>query len=387
MTISALNKNYYLQTRLLSFLSPEERDQLAQTNKAWRNAEETVSSVFLNRLKSQIDEDCFGDEACHLFIADETGRQKEQMGCVLGKGGSKKAIKLGGKQRDGKHFALIVCNLDGERSGFEHVARSWKRFVHEEVAMSKFLSSLDLLSPQYRRVNISLSSTAAEGVMPAYISETFSSLGKSNEWFVIDVKIRDSSSWRWGECFLFSRPEDRLVERNWDGVFDSMMTDIAKICVYDIPVNEDSLNFVIAKKPIAATSASPFEARYFGFDFSSKDRWLSIPKNLPKRQNTEIEKATSNWILSRCLDYVFWYEFGNKYLHNAEGMRADLTALLERLKERFTKEISARMEKICFENIRNYTECKKLDFALFDLNQQGAKQTASKQIDNSIKQF
>ena len=145
---------------------------------------------------------------------------------------------------------------------------------------------------------------------------------------------------------MFSRSEDRLIERNWDGVFDSMITDIAKICVYDIPVNEDSLNFVVVKKPIAATSASPFEVRYFGFDFSSKYRWLPIPKNLPKRLDGEIEKATLNWILTRCLDYVFWYEFGNKYLHNAEGMRAELTALLGRLKERFTKEIVERMEKI-----------------------------------------
>lgn len=268
-----------------------------------------------------------------IYITDENGQHKEKLLGVLGKGGSKQAILLE------KGRALLLPNMDQDST--DGISKRWERQVREEIAVLNFISSLGLLSPLSKEVKISLSSEALEGVIPAYISESFENLGNKRGWFIIDSKRDESCTWRLEKDFLFKSEEDRLNEKNWDYVLDEMLTDIAKISMYDIPAPGDSLNIAIVKKPPPQLGASEYGIRYFGFDFSRKDGSISIPT----LQKCDRESDQSWWverILSAMLSTIFSSEFGSKYIYEP-GEKKPLHDLKERLIERYTKVILSRI--------------------------------------------
>ena len=269
-----------------------------------------------------------------LYVTDQTGEHQETLLRILGEGGSKKAIQIS----EGR--ALILPNMDVDP--IEGVAKRWNRMVLEEVRMSKILHELGLLSPLSKQVGVTFTESS-EHVIPAYISETFESLNRKG-WYIIDTKIIKNSTWKHGKNFLFQSKEERLNEKNWDLVFDSVLTDIAKICFYDIPVGGDSLNIAIVKKPSDSTVCQ-HEVRYFGFDFSSKSNPLIIPdiENRPSSSpKSKIEDI--KWLLDRIIDNIFFFEFGQGYDFGPET--ANLIKLKDQLVQRYIKDVVERMDEL-----------------------------------------
>lgn len=268
-----------------------------------------------------------GQKNATLYVSDETGKHQENLLGILGTGGSKKAIHLS------KGRALILPNMDSKPPSV--VAENWERIVLEEVAMSKILNKIGLLSPLSERVNITLSESS-EQIIPAYISRSFKSLAETEECFIIDMKNKYSSTWN---RFLFKSDEERLNEKNWDSVLDSLATDVAKICMHHIPINFDSRNIAIVKKSSESTLCQ-YEVRYFGFDFSSKDEFLALPEIQEKPSGlSDLKWPTS--LFDQILDHVFFLEFGsNRY---GFGLDKDkLKSFKNQLVLKYTNTITSR---------------------------------------------
>ena len=272
-----------------------------------------------------------GQKGATLYVTDETGKHPETLLAVLGRGGSKKAIQVA------RGRALILPNMDVDPTA--HIAGRWERMVLEEVKMSKILNRLGLLSPLSEQVSVALTESS-DGLIPAYISETFENLSLKG-YFIIDTKNPDSSTWKWQQKkhSLFQSDEKRLSEENWDSVFHSALTDIAKICLYNIPVEGDSLNIAVVEKA-SDSAVCQHEVRYFGFDFSSKHAFLEIPdaENISSTP-PDIDKAMG--LLNSIIDHVFCCEFGKSYLYGPES--ANLRNLKDRLAQRYIQDVAARM--------------------------------------------
>ncbi len=285
-----------------------------------KSAEKTINLQCYKLLKDILDQ-----ENSSLYLTDESGKNQENLLDVLGEGGSKKAIQIA------KGRALILPNMDVDP--IHSIAERWERMVQEEVAMSEILYSIGLLAPLSKRVSISFESS--EDSIPAYISETFKQLGETKGWFIIDVKNRNSSTWVRGKNFLFSKEEERLNEKNWDSVAQGMIKDVITICKHNIPAKGDSLNIAIVKKPFSAAEdlMNEYEVRCFGFDFSDKYKFLQLPeiKNI-----SSVDRERVKSLISRILDLVFYYEFGNKYAYG-EGKKP-FVCLKDRLVERYTEQ-------------------------------------------------
>ncbi len=273
------------------------------------------------------------EEKTSVYMVNAGGICEEKLLNVLGEGGCKRAIKLEGDR------ALIVPNMDVE---VKFLAKNWEEIVDEEIAMSKQLTEIGLLSPLSEKARISLSADSDEETIPAYLSETFEGLGKTKGWFIIDVKNSSSSTWKRKEHFLFNSEEDRLKKENWDLISSSLLDDVAKICIYDLPTLLDSLNIAIVKKS-SGSEISQYEIRYFGFDFSSKSTPLSIP-TIQERLSKAPNMGKAKEVLNEILSWVFFYEFGRGYNRNDdEGKK--LQDLKNVLVEKYSKEVIARINK------------------------------------------
>jgi hypothetical protein len=266
-----------------------------------------------------------------IYLISEGVLQEEKLLKILGKGGCKKAIELE------RGRALIVPNMDVEVDFF---SRNWEGIVGEEVAMSQLLTKIGMLSPLSQKVRISLSASDEETI-PAYLSETFESLGKTKGWFIIDTKNSKSSTWQQGKDFLFNSEEDRLNKENWDLISNSLLDDVAKMCIYDIPTLIDSINVAIVKKT-SGLEISPYEIRYFGFDFSSKNCSLSIPTIQERSKEPDMGKVEG--VLSTILDQVFYCEFDKRYGSGTE--HATLWGFKNSLVKKYSKEVVIRVNKM-----------------------------------------
>jgi hypothetical protein len=243
-----------------------------------------------------------GDITKESVIVKDTNNilSEETLLDMIGSGGSKKAYKLS------KGRALLLPNFS---DSCQIVANRWERMVLEEVAMSKIISSLGLLSPLCERVDIvcSTSDETSEKIIPAYICQSFEQLALSG-CFIIDTKNRRSSTWKMGENYLFKTEDERLSQTKWESILDLLVTDIAKICFYDIPTDFDSLNIAIVKKSDdKLQEGSSYEVRYFGFDFSSKCGSLSIP-TLEKKEKLVVNEEDIEKILNHILTDLIYYE-------------------------------------------------------------------------------
>lgn len=275
-----------------------------------------------------------------VYLQDDTGKRPEALLGLLGSGGNKRAILIANDQ------ALILPNMvDGPAL----VASRWERVVSEEVAMSKFLQEIGLLSPDLKKVKVTLSETS-KAVIPTYVSETFNHLAISKGWFVIDLKSGGSSAWERDKHHIFDSEVDRLDVEKWDPVLDSLLTDIATICVYDIPANSDSLNVAIVNKNHRSSNLeSNYELRFFGTDYASKHNSLSIP-SIEKKINfsslTEIKKSElkeeAQRILRSLVGDFFYYEFNGENLSGEKSK--NIGEVLNNLVEKHTPEILARIE-------------------------------------------
>lgn len=331
-----------LSDLIFPYLS-EDRENLGQVSKGWQLAKEkfesrcgkTFSLMIYNRGMIEfiekdiaweikkgrpVDEDQeilakMQQEERSLFVRDGSGIQEQRMVKILGEGGSKVAIQMS----SGK--ALIACNSP--------MSVMWKRMVSEEVGMSRFLTSLGMLSPLSERVTISFSANSNEEI-PAYVSQTFENFRETHNCFIIDVKNKESCTWVSGRDFLFKSDEERFVEENWDSAVNSLMDDIAKLVLFKVPCDSDFMNIAIILKPSESTLCQ-YEIRFFGFDYSSKIESRPVPKLPAQAPNMESVESLLNNILAT----IFYREFSNSPAYPGD--------LKERLVARYSKEIVIRL--------------------------------------------
>lgn len=264
-----------------------------------------------------------------LFVIDEAGKHQETLSKVLGCGGSKKAIQIS----EGR--VLILPNMDADSVNV--VAERWERMVLEETKMSEILSKRGLLSSSPKQVFVA-NDEFSEHVIPAYICESFENLEKKG-WYILDSKNLNSSTWKTTKSHLFNSDEERLEASNWDSVTDELLTDVAKICFYDLPADGDALNLAIVKKP-SETAISQYEIRYFGFDFSSKHSWMDISETTSKC----LIMKDIEWYLHKILDDIFFLEFGSRYDRGEESQK--LKEFRTKLEEKYKIVVADRMNRL-----------------------------------------
>lgn len=326
---------------IFPYLSNQERINLGQADKAWHFAKQLFAvkryEILHEKVKdlSQVDNDFFTDVVSRVYTQRDLGVTREEtLLRVLGRGGSKKAVEIEGGR------ALILPNTDVD--DFIGIMYRWKRMVDEEVAMSDLLIRLGLLSLSSKRVQISFSLEGKEGVIPAYLTESFASLAQTKGWFIIDTKNRQSSTWKFKTKFLFGSQEERLKEENWDSVVNMLLSDVAKIYFHNLPAFGDALNIAIVKN-LPQKGVSPYEVRYFGFDFSSKWGAISQPK-IREKPPEFIDPNTISRLLNGILDSVFFYEFGRTYDYDQEGL--PFRNLKDKLVEKYTPMIIEKIKAL-----------------------------------------
>lgn len=286
-----------------------------------------------------------------LFVIDDEISKTEKLIGMLGAGGSKKAILLENET------ALLLPNLD--TICVQHIdyvtstATLWQDMMQEEIAISSVLTSVGLLCSEPKYVEVALSKDSIQERLPAYICKTFKSLANEGN-FIIDTKNWRSSTWREGKDFLFTTETERLNEKNWSATLDPLLTDLAKIVLYRLPSNTDSLNMAIIKKPIVSEeSSNQYEVRYFGFDFSSK-RAITPTPTMEKFTDPVANSKEVNFLLHKYLNILFYNEFGQEYNdQNSKCIRLKvvdktpypLIEFKDHLVEKYTQIILERIEK------------------------------------------
>jgi hypothetical protein len=264
----------------------------------------------------------------NLFVLGEAGMAQEKILCILGEGGSKKAIQISGNR------ALMLPNMNVDPT--KDIAERWERMVCEEVKMSEILSRIGLLSPLAKQVSISLTESSKH-VIPAYVCETFDSSSLKG-CFIVDSKNRKSSTWKQGLHFLFQSEADRWNEENWHRVLDSFLTDVAKICLWNVPAEGDALNFAVVEKP-CKSAICQYEIRYYGFDFSSKHGSTVIPdvENKPEIL-PNIDKAKR--LVEAAVNKFIFLEFDQRDDNEM------LTELKKKLKEKCVKIALVKIQQL-----------------------------------------
>lgn len=290
-------------------------------------------AIYLN-LQKNLNQDNFP-----LFIKDGEEKRLVKLGRVLGEGGSKKAYQL----ENGK--VLILPNLDAislQRDRLEDVDARWTRMANEEVAMSDFLQSIGLLTPNHKKVSISLSLSGAEGSIPAYISDSFESL-KDQGIFIIDAKNPKSNTWKAGIDSLFKNNRAQYSD-SWleEGLLDSFLDDLVKLAIYDIPIGFDNCNLAIRKKtaPLQDETENEYEVRFFGFDFSDKASLLSIPDKL--KPNYELNENRLKRAIQRFADILLPLEITDKKFKYSESLREKISSSLV---QTMAKRVKFKIEK------------------------------------------
>jgi hypothetical protein len=309
----------------LGWLTHRDRGNLARVDSAWNRIIKSYDVEGYKELKLSMS----GGNVT-LYVRDDQGQHPEMLLGVLGAGGTKKAMKLSNGR------ALVLPNLDYEQ--VEKIESWWKRVVHEEVAMSKLLTTIGLLSPSPKKVGVALSSQATAKVIPAYISEDFQEMARTKGRFIIDWNNQQVSTWVVGRDFLFNSEEARFKEENWDAVLGSLLTDIVQISIYDIPAWNASMNFAVVKKngPVSGLP-SEYEVRYFGFDFSDKRKAIENKKT-PAVFNDKKAKD----VLLHAVDRIFTCEFGSAF--HCGPQSKNIKSFYNRLMEKYLIEIQKRSQ-------------------------------------------
>ena len=189
--------------------------------------------------------------------------------------------------------------------GLGEVQQSWPRVVSDEVYMSKAISSIGLLGSRLQEVRVFPEMSAKEYI-PAYTTDTFESLKKQGV-YVIDVKNSESSTWK-GPHKVFKNLEDSEKIENWKPVLELLVKDIAKLFYYNIPMSTDSYNLAVVK------GANGYKIRYFGFDYSLKNRGLDRCSIETKSfYEQEGLSADIDQFFKRAVEEVLWREYGEPY--------------------------------------------------------------------------
>ncbi len=306
-----------------SCLSEMDKVQLAFTCKKQRTDFVKLEEQFSHALMKSV---IVINQKTEIFLTDENGKQEKTcvislLGCGFYKGAW--ALENG--------TALLLPNLGGmsSRKTSDVTMMSgarWRRRVDEEIGMSRYLTSLHLLSPQNRKVRVALTKTAVQGSLPAYTSISFAQLAREGI-FVIDEKSTEVTTWKMrpitkdrlappkqeADC-IFTTEEERNNLENWEPVFDGFLTDFARIyihglaCDYNVGLFHDSFHKAVVRRAHDPKRKTDFEVRYFGFDLSSPNE-DPMPKPNPRVFNKDDAERCATWLFKRTIDAFLWNEF------------------------------------------------------------------------------
>jgi hypothetical protein len=128
-------------------------------------------------------------------------------------------------------------------------------------------------------------------------------------------------------------------------VINSLITDFAKICLYNVPINGDSVNIAVVKKP-SENAVCQYEIRYFGFDFSWK--WEPLDMSVIQKKPSVSPKmiATHRYSFEIILNVIFFSEF-----KSSRDDSERVQSLKNRLLQKFDDKIKAIINLFyCFQN-------------------------------------
>ena len=135
-----------------------------------------------------------------------------------------------------------------------------------------------------------------------------------------------------GENFLFKTEEERLKEASWDSVVDPLLTDLAKLSLFDLGIGGDSLNLAIVPTP-----SQSYELRYFGFDLSHS----AVRRTIPPNPLLEPDRAQITEFLDNALGILFDNEFAPRYASPAYPTLPDFK---QRLIEKYVPIVLSKIE-------------------------------------------
>ncbi len=217
----------------------------------------------------------------------------------------------------------------------------WDQLVEEEVSISKFLTSINMLSPLSKKINVSLPD-APQSYFCTYISESFENLGTTRNWYIIDTKNEHSCTWIEDHNSLFKTPEDRTKVEIWDAATAPLLEDIMKIFLYKFPADGDSLNIAIVKNsPDSPPSLCEYSIQYFGFDFSNTDYKIPTSFEELKSQPSSDELKKVKLTLNIILEAVFICEFTYNKFYSVEG--TPFRAMLDEIVFKYTQSLPERI--------------------------------------------
>ena len=125
-------------------------------------------------------------------------------------------------------------------------------------------------------------------------------------------------------------------------MFGSLVRDVATIFANDIPTNGDSVNIAVVKKD-PDSDISEHEVRYFGFDFSHKGLPIWIP-DLKYKRSTPPHKERVYNIFNKIIEFIFLYEFGERFHSNHPDERA-LTQFAKQLANKYSDKVLAEFNR------------------------------------------
>lgn len=323
-------------SQIIYFLPQQDRNSLALVDKTLRTAVKAFEIMCYKIFK----EKTYSSEIKYIYysflsIMDTISIEKEKVRSFLGGGGSKSVYQIG------EFEALVIPNMTLD--SIEDIALRWKRMVLEEVKMSKFLLSIGLLAPTLMPTRVSYTNPNVS--IPTYRTYPFKLLKDIEGIYVIDLKNSYSSTWEKGENFLFNSTEERMDEKNWESVFDIFLTDVLKICTFNLPVSGDSVNMAIAVHE-SDEGKTEYKVRYFGFDFSSKRSELDIPqveKNACYKLRLDYKKAET--LISDFLVEIFNLEFSTEFA-DENNNKSSIIQLRKKLKTRFLDLLESRSPSV-----------------------------------------
>jgi hypothetical protein len=214
---------------------------------------------------------------------------KKRVGC----GGSKCAYNLT------DNLVLVLPSSIREANSY------WPGMIDEEVGMSDLLTRNGLLSPKHKKGQVYKSMEDNDLGIPCFISRSFSSLALEGI-YVYDLNGQDRYFDDKNGIFVTSNQDLRDTVA-WDFILKILLMEIPIMYAYELPDSGDSFNLAIIRSD-ETSLISPYQIRYFGFDFSSKQGADVNYNRQPRESPSQIQMYIYCFDIIRSAIKIILYE-------------------------------------------------------------------------------
>jgi hypothetical protein len=205
---------------------------------------------------------------------------------TIGHGGTKTAVLFATDM-----VVMIPNSVDGASFLFY-----WSRIVNEEIQMSQILSRLKVPC----QVLTGCAIKWHDEMIPAYFSKPFTAYAKQ-DMFVVDRKCLASTTWPHdGSMSMFATDcENHYDIAVWKHILEPAIVDVEILIHEGLPMAGDAVNLLIVgrkSKLHNGDATTPYQVRFFGFDFSSKCTALDFNK----------QEHSGLFILEQLIQLALW---------------------------------------------------------------------------------